>query len=316
MLRRRGVWDRIDEVVWAVEGESDSPGNRLGRAHGVKVAPFFVVDAGGAEPAVYTSGMKMLRDLFPKTPPPAKEASFDTARIPTLAEQLAGADPVDIVRFGLDQFGERLAIAFSGAEDVVLIDLATRLDLPFRVFTVDTGRLHAETYEYLDEIHRRFGVTIETWFPDADAVSRLTLEKGPNPFLRDGHAECCAIRKVAPLRRALAGCDAWMTGLRRDQSPATRGGVAVVEADTLHAEDGRALVKLNPLARWTHDDVWRHIREHALPTNPLHERGFRSIGCEPCTRPTGPEQAEREGRWWWEQRGVRESGMHRSPGPR
>jgi phosphoadenosine phosphosulfate reductase len=231
--------------------------------------------------------------------------------VPGLAARLAGAEPAEILRFGLERYGERCAIAFSGAEDVVLIDMATRLDLPFSVLTLDTGRLHGDTYEYLDTIRRRYGVAIQTCFPDGDELTELVGTRGPNSFFEDGHHACCAVRKVAPLRRALAGFGAWVSGLRRDQSPATRADVVVVESDSLFRGADATLLKLNPLAGWSGERVWSYIRDHDVPTNPLHDRGFASIGCEPCTRPAGSGQHPREGRWWWEPLRDRESGLHR-----
>jgi len=203
------------------------------------------------------------------------------------------------LRFGLERFGERCAIAFSGAEDVVLIDMTTSLGLPFSVFTLDTGRLHDETYQFIDDIRRRYGCEIQTLLPDAGEVTDLMSRKGQNSFYRDGHMECCAIRKVRPLSRVLAGFDAWVTGQRRDgRSP---NDLPVIQSDSSFRGAGRALVRLNPLARWSRGEVLDYIRRHEVPTNPLHDRGFASIGCAPCTRArTGaPDEPDR---WWWEGR--------------
>jgi phosphoadenosine phosphosulfate reductase len=314
MLRRRGLWEQIDEVVWMLEGQDESPGAELARQHGVAIAPFFIVRSDGGEDTVFKSGLKLVRDLFPAAGrgtakrdhlvPPA------LAELPGLAKSLANAEPADILRFGLERWGERCAIAFSGAEDVVLVDMATRLGLPFRVFTLDTGRLHGETYEFLDEVRRRYGTLIETYFPDAAQVAELMRTKGPNSFYRDGHQECCQIRKVEPMRRAMASCDAWVSGQRRDQSPATRSELSVILHDRTFEGAGEQLVKLNPLAHWTGEQVWDYIRTHDVPYNPLHDRGFWSIGCEPCTRPTEPDQHEREGRWWWENADEKECGLN------
>jgi phosphoadenosine phosphosulfate reductase len=147
-------------------------------------------------------------------------------------------------------------------------------------------------------------------YPEPLALEALVRKKGLFSFYEDGHGECCGIRKVGPLKRALAGYRAWITGQRRDQSPATRGEIAAIEQDATHAGRDGALVKLNPLARMTADQVWAYIVDEKVPYNPLHERGFRSIGCEPCTRPVLPHEHERAGRWWWEEATKRECGLH------
>jgi phosphoadenosine phosphosulfate reductase len=312
MLRRRGLWDAIDEVVWAIEGEPDSPGNRLGSRHGVAVAPFFVVRSEQGPEQVVTSPLKLIRQFFPDAPKATARpaASHEPASLEAARSGLADAEPAEVLRFALERWGERCPIGFSGAEEIVLIDMATRLGLPFRVFTIDTGRLHAETYAYLDDVRRRYGVAIEAFLPDARALSELVHRKGPNSFYRDGHRECCAIRKVAPLARALAGCAAWVSGRRRDQSPTTRADLEVLAPDPRHGGADEPIWLVSPLARWSHEQVWDYIRRHDVPYNPLHDAGFASIGCEPCTRPVGAEQPPRAGRWWWESEGARESGLH------
>ena len=194
---------------------------------------------------------------------------------------------------------DRIAISFSGAEDVVLIDLAARLVKHVPVFCLDTGRLHSETYRFLETVREHYPVTLEVLSPDAGDLARLVREKGLFSFLRDGHRECCAVRKIEPLRRRLAGLDAWITGQRADQS-VTRADLPVEQDDIAFSTADHAIVKFNPLSAWTGTDVWDYIRRRGVPYNPLHDQGFRSIGCEPCTRPVGPHQHEREGRWWWE----------------
>ncbi len=205
---------------------------------------------------------------------------------------------------------ERIAVSFSGAEDVALVDLAVRVrgpDVP--VFSLDTGRLHPETHRFLETVREHYGIVIETLSPDPDEVNRLVRDKGLFSFYRDGHGECCAIRKIEPLTRKLGLLDAWITGQRADQS-VTREGLPVTQDDLAFSTAQHAVRKFNPLANWTGADVWDYIRRHEVPYNTLHDQGFRSIGCEPCTRPVGPHQHEREGRWWWEDNEHKECGLH------
>lgn len=234
-------------------------------------------------------------------------------KIEAEAARLDAADPLDILRWTLSRYGPDTAIAFSGAEDVLLIHLAATTGLPFSVITLDTGRLHRETYQYLEQVRETYGISIDVLFPDTEAVQRLVREKGLFSFYRDGHGECCAIRKVEPLRRGLAGRPAWVTGQRRDQNPETRSHLAVFSLDEAFGSPDAPLVKVNPLAGWTSAQVWERLRADRVPTNPLHHTGFRSIGCEPCTRAVEPGQHEREGRWWWEAAAHKECGLHLPP---
>jgi phosphoadenosine phosphosulfate reductase len=235
--------------------------------------------------------------------------------ITELAEIYATRHPQEIIAFAIEEFSPRVAVSFSGAEDVVLLDLAARATkqkphFSFQVFSLDTGRLHPETYQFIDKVREHYQIPIQIFFPQPRAVEGLVGEKGLFSFYRDGHQECCGIRKVEPLRRALASFDAWITGQRRDQSPGTRNQLPVVQADPAFASPGRQLVKFNPLANWTSQQVWAYIRENQIPYNALHDRGFVSIGCEPCTRSILPGQHEREGRWWWEEATKKECGLH------
>lgn len=206
---------------------------------------------------------------------------------------------------------ERIAISFSGAEDVVLLDMASRIlgDAPVPAFSLDTGRLHAETYEFLETVRQRYRIDLDVLSPAADEVAELVREKGLFSFYRDGHGECCAVRKTQPLRRKLASLDAWITGQRADQS-ITRSGLPVEQEDHTFSTPSHALVKFNPLANWRSADIWDYIRQHDVPYNTLHDQGFLSIGCQPCTRPVGPHQHERDGRWWWESAAKKECGLH------
>ena len=225
-----------------------------------------------------------------------------------LQTELAGKSPRVILKVALAQFGQ-IAISFSGAEDVVLIDLAVQIRPDIRVFSLDTGRLHPETYRLIEAVRKRYAIAVEVLFPEPQSIERLVAEKGLFSFYEDGHTECCSLRKVAPLRRKLATLDAWITGQRRDQS-LTRTELSEVERDDAFAGPGRSLIKFNPLANWTSAQVWDHIEAYDVPFNELHRQGFISIGCEPCTRPVLPNQHEREGRWWWEDGGKKECGLH------
>jgi phosphoadenosine phosphosulfate reductase len=216
----------------------------------------------------------------------------------------------DVLHWALQRFHPRLAFASSfGAEDVVVIDLLARQRPDARIVTLDTGRLHEETYDVMERVRRRYGVTIEVVFPERDAVERLERARGLYSF-RDSieaRKECCRIRKVEPLRRALHGLEAWISGLRRTQG-VTRGGVPKIEPDTTFD-----LIKINPIADWSDDDVWNYIRAHDVPYNALHDRSFPSIGCAPCTRAVQPGEDLRAGRWWWERPEQKECGLHASP---
>jgi phosphoadenosine phosphosulfate reductase len=235
---------------------------------------------------------------------------LDPAAVPAKAAELAAGDPQEILTFALREFSPTIGLSFSGAEDVVLIDMAAKAGLPFSVFSLDTGRLHPETYQFLERVRKHYGIAIEAFAPQADAVQALVREKGLFSFYVDGHKECCGIRKVEPLMRALAPLRAWVTGQRRDQSPGTRADIPVIQLDRTFGTPDRPLVKFNPLSFWSSKQVWTYIRQHDVPYNALHDRGFISIGCEPCTRPTNPGQHERAGRWWWEEETKRECGLH------
>jgi phosphoadenosine phosphosulfate reductase len=226
-----------------------------------------------------------------------------------LKQELAGKNPRMILKAALLQF-DNIAISFSGAEDVVLVDMACKLKPEgVQVFTLDTGRLHPETYRFIETVRERYPIRLEVLTPDREQLERLVREKGLFSFYRDGHQECCGIRKVEPLRRKLGGLDAWITGQRRDQNP-TRQALDEVEVDRTFSTPEHPLVKFNPLANWSSAQVWDYIEAYDVPFNGLHREGFVSIGCEPCTRPILPHQHEREGRWWWEDAGKKECGLH------
>jgi phosphoadenosine phosphosulfate reductase len=193
-----------------------------------------------------------------------------------------------------------------GAEDVVLTDIIARRGRDIEIFTLDTGRLHEATHALMRELADRYELPIRIYYPDAAELEAFTGRHGPNAFLDsiELRKACCGVRKVSPLRRALSGKRAWITGLRREQSP-TRTDVAAVEYD-----NDFGLQKFNPLFDWTRKDVWSYIRDNDLPYNALHDQGFASIGCAPCTRSITVGEDERAGRWWWEDPHSKECGLH------
>ncbi|MDP6377269.1 MAG: phosphoadenylyl-sulfate reductase [Pseudomonadales bacterium] len=218
--------------------------------------------------------------------------------------------PQRIIADAIQRYGEEeLAISFSGAEDVVLVDMAHKLGLRPGVFALDTGRLHPETYRFFETVRDHYDTPIELLMPQPEAVASLVREKGMFSFLNDGHSECCAVRKIEPLRRKLSTLDAWITGQRQDQS-VTRNDVPHKQVDRAFSSAEHTLMKFNPLSEWSSGDVWAYIRANGVPYNALHDQGFVSIGCEPCTRPVGPHEHERAGRWWWEEATQKECGLH------
>ena len=212
----------------------------------------------------------------------------------------------DVLRWALDKFHPRIAIACS-FQHAVLIDMAVRIRPDVRVFSIDTGRLPEETYECALDIEAFFGISIEWFFPQHDAVERLMHDKGAFSFRKslEARRECCGIRKVEPLRRALSGLDAWITGIRRDQNR-TRSVAEKVEIDAEHG----GIVKINPLADWSREQIRDYVTERKLPYNRLFEKAYASIGCACCTRPVQPGEDARAGRWWWESPEHRECGLH------
>lgn len=234
---------------------------------------------------------------------PSKES------VAQLNDELSGKSPREIIKFALSQF-DNIAISFSGAEDVALIELAHRLTPSLQVFSLDTGRLHPETYDFIERVRNHYKLNIDVMTPNAEKLQEFVKQKGLFSFYEDGHKECCGIRKVEPLKRKLATLDAWISGQRKDQSPSTRSNVPVVEIDEGNSNAERTLIKFNPLANWSSKEVWDYIRLSEAPYNALHEQGFISIGCQPCTRPVLPNQHEREGRWWWEEETQKECGLH------
>lgn len=231
-----------------------------------------------------------------------------TIQLLDLDREFQAQAPQKILKYAINQF-DKIAISFSGAEDVALIEMAVNFRRDIPIFCLDTGRLHPETYRFIEKVRKHYAIRIEVLSPDAAAVSRLVSEKGLFSFYEDDHKECCGIRKIEPLRKKLLTLDAWITGQRKDQSP-TRAEIPVIQDDKLFARPNETLTKFNPLANWSSKEVWDYIRMCEAPYNELHDKGYISIGCEPCTRPVGPGQHEREGRWWWEEATKKECGLH------
>lgn len=207
------------------------------------------------------------------------------------------------------EFGNVAFATSLGAEDMVLTDVILANGLPIAIFTLDTGRLHRETLDLIERVASRYDYRVEAFKPDPEAVAAYVSGNGLNAFYEsvELRKRCCHIRKVEPLARALAGRDAWITGQRRAQS-VTRSHLPLREHDAAHG-----IVKLNPLADWSEAEVWGYLRERDVPFNALHDRGYPSIGCEPCTRAIRPGEDVRAGRWWWESRDNKECGLHVSP---
>jgi phosphoadenosine phosphosulfate reductase len=233
--------------------------------------------------------------------------------------RLASASPADLFTWAIGRFGRKLAISSSfSIEDCVVIDIASKQARALkadgvRVFSLDTGRLPDETYMTAERVRMKYGVEIEWQFPQRDAVENLIRIKGLYSF-RDSlenRKECCGIRKVEPLGRALANLDAWATGLRNEQSE-TRAETPAAEVDKAHS----GIVKLNPIVRWSTAEVRAYADEHKVPIHPLHDRGYPSIGCAPCTRAVKPGEHPRAGRWWWEDPENKECGIHIGDAPK
>lgn len=222
---------------------------------------------------------------------------------------LPGMLPEKILQLGISAAGGpvKLACSFS-VEDVVIIDMIHELGLPVGVFALDTGRLNEETYEVADAITERYRVTIDWYYPHHEAVEKLLREKGPYSFREslENRRECCHIRKVEPLGRALKGLAGWITGLRREQG-VTRTDLAPIEVDAANG----GILKINPLLDWTEAQVWEYAEVRHIPVNRLHRQGYPSIGCASCTRPVKPGEHPRAGRWWWENPEHKECGLHR-----
>lgn len=230
-----------------------------------------------------------------------------TQLIRDLNERFRDASAQEVVGYFLKAYQGRIALSSSlSIEDQTLTDIIVAQDKHTRIFTLDTGRLFPETYQLIEKTNMTYGIKIEVFFPDYHEVQRMVREEGINLFYNsvESRHRCCQIRKLEPLKRAFQGLDVWICGLRREQS-ITRQDMQVVEWDEMHQ-----LIKVNPLISWTEQQVWDYIKMHSVPYNKLHDRGYPSIGCEPCTRAVQPGEDVRSGRWWWELPDHRECGLH------
>ena len=221
--------------------------------------------------------------------------------------ELEGRTAEQILEWAYGSFRRVAIVASFQVESSVLIHMAAGIVERPHVVTLDTGRLPEETHRVMERMQRRYAIELDVRLPDPADIAPMLREHGPNPFYRsvELRQRCCHVRKVRPLAAALKGYDAWITGLRRDQSPSRRG-TPLVQADRAHG----GVAKVAPLARWTHDQVWAFVARHGIDYHDLYGRGYRSIGCAPCTRAVGPDEHERAGRWWWEDSAVKECGLH------
>ena len=218
----------------------------------------------------------------------------------------------DALKWASDNLHPKVAKASSfGLEDSLLVDMMTKINPRFRFFTLDTGRLPEETYKIMDTLSKKYHVTFEVMFPEAEEIKNMVESKGINLFYDsvENRNLCCGIRKVKPLRKILSGLDGWITGIRRDQTT-TRENAKMLEIDHKYEE----IVKVNPLLNWKWEQVWTYIKENNVPYHPLIDKGYPSIGCEPCTRAVREGEDLRAGRWWWENNETKECGLHTPEG--
>ncbi|HCE44065.1 MAG TPA: phosphoadenylyl-sulfate reductase [Lentisphaeria bacterium] len=229
-------------------------------------------------------------------------------QIENLKKEMSGKTPEEILAWGVGFFTpEKIALSSSlGTEDQVLTDMILKINPKARIFTIDTGRLPQATYDTIAETMEKYSILYEILFPESKDVEEIEIVHGPNMFYKsiENRKLCCEIRKIRPLRKYLSKLDAWICGLRREQS-VTRTGIEKIEWD-----ENFGLVKINPLADWSDSDVWNYIRKNHVPYNKLHDFGYPSIGCSPCTRAVKPGEHPRSGRWWWEEPDKKECGLH------
>jgi phosphoadenosine phosphosulfate reductase len=233
---------------------------------------------------------------------------MNPSNIDALNQQFHDASPEVLLSWFAETYGKRIALSTSlSREDQVLTHMVMQLNPPMSIFTLDTGRLFPETYDLLARTNARYKTKVNVYFPDHHEVENMVNAKGINLFYDsvENRKQCCDVRKVKPLQRAFSMLDAWVCGLRREQS-VTRTNLRLIEWD---ADNG--LIKVNPLINWTEEQVLDYVQTHSVPYNPLHDKGFPSIGCQPCTRAILPGEDLRAGRWWWEHPESRECGLHK-----
>jgi len=230
-----------------------------------------------------------------------------THDIELLNTQWTGLKAEEILGKAIALFGSKITFATSlGAEDQAITYMISKIDKSANIITLDTGRVFPETYDLLHRTVNRYGINIKSYYPDTTQVEEMVNTKGINLFYEsiENRKLCCHVRKIVPLRRALKGMDAWITGLRREQS-VTRTDLKIVEWDAANG-----LIKINPLLEWSEEQVWEFIKNNNIPYNKLHDQGFPSIGCQPCTRAIEKGEDLRAGRWWWEMPDSKECGLH------
>ncbi|MFN8525489.1 MAG: phosphoadenylyl-sulfate reductase [Chloroflexota bacterium] len=234
---------------------------------------------------------------------------FDEWEAGELGVEYDDQEPQEVIRWALETFApERIAVCTSFQIDgMAILDMAWRVNPDVRVFTVDTGRMPRETHQIIEAVRKRYGMNVEIYHPDSVEIRSLVSEHGEDLFLKSValRLTCCDVRKVRPLVKVLYDLDGWITGLRRDQW-ATRSNIKKIELDHDHG----GIVKVNPLADWTEEEVWDYVRDNEVPYHSLYDQGYKSIGCAPCTRPVEPGADARSGRWWWETNAPKECGMH------
>lgn len=233
---------------------------------------------------------------------------IDKTTIQEWNTNLKDASPVEVIGFFLDEFKDKIALSTSlGMEDQILTEMVSSVNKKAKVFTLDTGRLFPETYDLISTTSNKYKINIEVFFPESYEVENMVSERGVNLFFNSiaNRQLCCYVRKLKPLSRALEGLDAWITGLRKDQS-ITRNHLQMIEWD-----ENNEILKINPLINWTEQDVLDYIESNRIPISPLHKKGFASIGCQPCTRAIEPGEDVRAGRWWWENPETKECGLHK-----
>ena len=222
------------------------------------------------------------------------------------------SSPRQVLEYFLNEYkGKIIQSSSLGAEDQVLTDMITKIDKKIKIFTLDTGRLFPETYELIERTNKQYDININIYFPDWQKVEKMVRDKGINLFYRsiENRKLCCHLRKIEPSKRALEGFDIWVSGIRKDQT-VSRFYTKMVEWD-----ETNRLIKVNPLLNWTEKHVWDYIKKNNVPYNELHDRGFSSIGCQPCTRAIKSGDDFRAGRWWWEEPDNKECGLHNGKNP-